>query len=305
MINEVTLSKSPLAIRIYVYALRVLFSLLQRLSPKLASRLALQVFLTPPRTRASRWERKFEQQGTYDVVRVGDKQLRLLHHGTGSQRALLVHGWGSRGTHLGSYGEALVAAGYGVYSLDGPAHGESTGSSTDMMEFAQAIAVAAQSIGGVDLVVGHSFGAACTLLAIDRCALKAKRLVLISCFADAVFITEAFARFFGISHAVIREMRMRLERRYRNEWDWASLAPKRLIRKYDNPILLIHDLYDDEVPFEHAQELRANHANAQLFSTRNQGHRKILRDRTGIDAAIAFLNASATLPAYPEPIRKI
>lgn len=304
MINEVTLSKSPLAIRIYVYMLRGLFSLLQRLSPKLASRLALNVFLAPPRTRASRWERKFEQQGTRDVVRLGDKQLRLLRHGTGSRRALLVHGWGSRGTHLGSYGEALVQAGYSVYSLDGPAHGESTGSSTDMMEFAHAIAAAAESIHGVDVVVGHSFGAACTLLAIDRCALKTKRLVLISCFADAVFITEAFARFFGIGKTVIHEMRMRLEHRYRNEWEWASLAPKLLIRKYDNPILLIHDLYDDEVPFDHAQALQANHANAQLFSTRNQGHRKILRDRTGIGAAVAFLSESAALSANPEPITK-
>jgi pimeloyl-ACP methyl ester carboxylesterase len=293
MINEVTFNRSPIAVRLYVYLLRGLFRLTGVLSPLLASRLALKVFLTPPRTKASRWERKFEQCGTQEFVSVGNKQLRLLCHGTGNKIVLLVHGWGSRSTHLGSYAESLMQAGYRVYSLDGPAHGESTGSRTDMMEFAQTIATVAKSLGDVDAVVGHSFGAACTLLAVDRFSLQTKQLVLISCFADAVFITDSFARFFRIGEVVIQNMRTLLEGRYKNAWQWGQIAPELLIRRYDRPILLIHDLYDDEVPFEHAQALQSNNPNTQLFSTQKQGHRKILRDRNGIAAAVAFLTAGA------------
>jgi pimeloyl-ACP methyl ester carboxylesterase len=201
--------------------------------PRLASGLALKVFLTPPRTKASRWERKFEQSGTRQFVKAGDKQLRVLVHGTGGKAALLVHGWGSRSTHLGSYAESLAQAGYRVCSVDGPAHGQSTGKCTDMMEFAQAIATVATHVGGADVIVGHSFGAACTLLAIDRFGLEAKRLILISCFAEAVFITESFAHFLRIGKSAIHEMRLRLERKYRNTWSWDRIAPTLLIHSFN------------------------------------------------------------------------
>jgi len=296
MINENSLSKSHLSIRLHIFLLRGLFQLLERISPWLASRLALKVFLTPPRTKASRLENKFEQQGASEYVCLGNKQLRILRHGSGGRTVLLVHGWGSRATHLGGYDSALMQAGYCVYSLDGPAHGESTGVATDMMEFSETIALIVDHLHGIDAVVGHSFGAACTLLAIDRFGMKVKQLVLISCFADAIFITEIFARFFRIGQSVIRDMRALLERRYQDAWQWENIAPRLLIRNLDNPILLIHDLYDDEVPFVHAQTLHSSNAKTQLFSTRMQGHRKILRDKKGINAAVAFLSETAPNP---------
>ncbi|GAB2913883.1 alpha/beta hydrolase [Paraburkholderia jirisanensis] len=293
VINEVSLARSPLAVRLYVQVLRCLFRILSFVSLRLASSLALKVFLTPPRTTASRWERRFEGLGTRQFVTVGDKQLRVLTHGAGDKTALLVHGWGSRSTHLGSYAESLVQAGYRVCSVDGPAHGHSTGKCTDMMEFAQAIAIVAQHVGPIDVVVGHSFGAACTLLSIDRFGLKAEKLILISCFAEAVFITESFARFLRIGKAAVHDMRLRLERKYRNAWSWERISPTQLIRTYRNPILLIHDMQDDEVPVQHAQLLQSNNPNAQMFFTENQGHRKILRDKRGIAAAITFLADTA------------
>ena len=293
MINEVTLAKSPVTVRLYVRMLRLTFWALQRMSRNLASLLALRIFLTPPPTKTSRWERSFEQQGTQDFVELDGKRLRVLFHGTGAGTVLLVHGWGSRGTHLGSYAESLAKAGYRVCTMDGPAHGQSTGSGTDMIEFAQAIARVARHVGGVDVIVGHSFGAACTLLAIERFGLRTGKLVLISCFADAVFITESFARFFRIGQSVIRAMRHRVEHRYGNQWTWEQLAPARLIKAYSRPVLVIHDESDVEVPFEHARALCKNHGNARLVSTQGQGHRKILRDKKAIAATVAFLKNAA------------
>jgi pimeloyl-ACP methyl ester carboxylesterase len=296
MINDVTLRKSPIGVRIYIYLLRMLFPILEWLSTKLASRLALRIFLTPPQSRASRWERSFEQRGTRDVVRLGSKRLRLLRHGAGSKTALLVHGWGSRSTQLGSYAESLISAGYCVYSLDGPAHGESTGSSTDMIEFANGVALAAEQLSDLDVVVGHSFGAACTLLATDRFALKTKRLVLISCFADVRFIMEAFARFFRIGMPVVDDMRRQLEHRYKNTVRLDQVSPRLLIRNYRKPVLLIHDQDDEEVPIEHARTLQSGNANVRLFATEKLGHRKILRDDSAISAIVAFLNEATPLP---------
>lgn len=293
MINELMLSKSSLAVRLYVKLLRGVFILLGLFAPSAAARLALKVFLTPPRTRASRWERNFESVGAEEFILVGDKRIRLLRHGHGVKSALLVHGWGSRGTHLGSYAEALAQVGYTVVTMDGPGHGSSSGSSTDMMEYAQAIAAAADHIGHVDVVVGHSFGAACTLLSLNLFSLSTDRLVLISCFADAIFITDLFARFFRIKPPVIRGMRELLERRYGNTWKWEGIAPTILIQAFNSPILLIHDLYDNEVPFTHAEELQKSSDQSLLFRTEGHGHRKILRDKRAVQATITFSTKGA------------
>ncbi|OXI77863.1 hypothetical protein CFB50_36675 [Burkholderia sp. AU33423] len=89
--------------------------------------------------------------------------------------------------------------------------------------------------------------------------------------------------------------RVRLERRHRNAWRWDQIAPARLIRGFDRPILSIHDEDedDDEVPFRQAQERHSNHIDARLLSTWKPGHRKISRDKTGIAATLAFLNELA------------
>lgn len=293
MLTEESLRSSPLGIRSYIYFLRSCFMALGKLSPKLAGHVALSVFLRPPRIRASNWEREFAEKGIPHDLSVGEKKIRLLEHGKGKKKALLVHGWGSRGTHLGSFAIGLLNEGYTVYSLDGPAHGDSSGKTTDMFDFASSIVEANRFIGNADTIISHSFGAGCTLLATAKLGLPKSNLVLISCFSDAKFITEQFAKFFHISESSIEQMRLHLQKRFNNAWTWECLAPERLIANVAGPVLIIHDTDDLEVPIDHAILLAKKARYSRRHSTSKQGHRKILRDRSAVDAAINFLRDCA------------
>ena len=275
----------------YIKLLRSMLVLMSRLSPRTASKIALHIFLTPPKTKLSKSEQAFESKCTQEFVDFNNKRIRLLRYGKGDRVCMLVHGWGSRGTHLSRYADALVKSGYTVYVFDGPAHGCSTGTTTDMVEFAQSIAAAAKQLKHVDAIIGHSFGAACTLLSITRYGLNTNQLVLISCFADAIFITESFAHYFRLKPSIIQGMRELLELRHNRTWAWEDIAPALLIRSIYKHILLVHDLNDDEVPFEHAKLLQANNPHVDIFTTQKQGHRKILRNRAGIEAAVSFLTS--------------
>jgi pimeloyl-ACP methyl ester carboxylesterase len=63
--------------------------------------------------------------------------------------------------------------------IDLPAHGIEAGGSTHAFEMADAIEIAGNALGKVDIVVAHSLGAMATAVAMQS-SLKADRLVLLA-----------------------------------------------------------------------------------------------------------------------------
>lgn len=276
--------------RIILFCLRSIFRVLSALSRRLAGRLALRFFLTPPGVRIPNRERRYYANARGRRLRVGSEEVNVLEWGEG-RPVLLVHGWGGRATHLAAFIDPLVAQGYRVVSFDGPAHGYSTGRRADMFEFAAAIAEVASRSGPAPALIGYSFGAACTLLAVSRLGLATGKIVLIACPASAIAITEDFGHFLAISPAAIRDMRERLMHRYGNRWTWEQLAPRELITATRQPVLLIHDTDDREVPFDSALSLREAYPPSVLFSTTGYGHRGVRRAPEAVQKTIEFLGS--------------
>ncbi|NJM25968.1 MAG: alpha/beta hydrolase [Bacteroidia bacterium] len=77
---------------------------------------------------------------------------------------LFVHGWAGRGTQFRKFIEFAVEHGYQAAAIDGPAHGRSDGSKTNLLEFAEAIQI---SVGVLKpaAIVAHSFGGVASLYA--------------------------------------------------------------------------------------------------------------------------------------------
>lgn len=288
MINDAVLSKAPLGLRLYVKVLRGVFLLLRPFST-LSGKLAVRLFTTPKRKQASRWERDFEQRGKVSHVTVAGNALRLLTHGSGPKTVLLMHGWGGRASQMGSFAEAFVAAGYKVVSVDGPAHGGSSGKSSDLIGFSQAVAGVVAHLQGVEAIVGHSLGAASTLLALSQHTLDVKKLVLVSCFSDGVFITEEFGRFFRVGRDGMQAMRNQMETHYNHTVTWQGISPRATIKDCTQPVLLIHDRDDEDTPFQQTLELQVSYPAASVFATDNAGHYQILRDARAINTAVAFV----------------
>jgi pimeloyl-ACP methyl ester carboxylesterase len=207
---------------------------------------------------------------------------------------LLVHGWEGRGAQLGAFVAPLVDAGLSVVAFDAPGHGDSPDSQLYLTDLADCIADVAEAIGPLHAIIAHSFGAAATLLAHARANVEATRTVMI---APNVIIDDAVARFAKLV-GLDDPDRVALERRLARHTGISldALSLDNLTSGCESALLVVHDRDDREVPFVHGDRLAAAWPNAQLRTTDNLGHRRILRDPAVIDATVEFIRHGVPLP---------
>jgi pimeloyl-ACP methyl ester carboxylesterase len=274
--------------KIMLTIIRRSFKVLGSIAPFLAERMALRIFLSPPRHNIPEWHRPFLSSAKKSEISISNKTIKLYQWGSGPS-ILLVHGWGGRGSQMSAFINPLVSAGYSVFALDGPAHGESSGTQTDMFEFALAIKAAFEVVGSPYAIIAHSFGSACTLLAMREHTIAVSKLILMGCPSSAIWVTENFADKLAISKKIVSGMRKQLEKRYGNKWSWEDLSLVNMIKSINCPILLVHDYDDHEVPYEHALALAKANLRCEVFLSTKQGHRRILRAPEVINKSLEFI----------------
>jgi pimeloyl-ACP methyl ester carboxylesterase len=271
-----------------IRAVRAAYGLLCKAVPQLAARLAYAQLARPPRAAAGDRHHALRQQAFSRRIRFGDGELALLEWGQGPA-VLMVHGWGSHATHMGRMIGPLVGAGFRVIAFDAPAHGMSSGRSTDLVQFASAIASVAAYAGPLHAVVGHSFGAAMAMYAWRDWGVEAERMVLISSFEHCNWFVEAFGRHVGLTTGVLERVRQMLVRLYGGRLDWSRMSVADMVRAVDFPVLIVHDQDDDEIPFEHGLALAGARPGAQFKATRGHGHQLVVRNADVIDGVVRFL----------------
>jgi pimeloyl-ACP methyl ester carboxylesterase len=285
----------------FVHAtVRPLLGGLSRVAPGPASRLALRLFLTPPRFKTPMREIWWATEAEAFEVPFGGGKLAAWRWGWRGPTVLLVHGWAGRGRQLGAFAEPLVEAGYRVIAFDAPGHGLSTGSRSSLPAMAAAVTAMVRHAGGVAAIVAHSLGAMATTLALGRpgmfdgsatggTPLPIERLVFVSPSVDMTGATRHFGEMTGFNAEVVRRLRAGLERRF--GFRWPELQGLRIAPSMTRPLLVVHDRDDPEVPWREARDLAAYWPGARLRTTRSLGHRRILRD----DAVVASATRFATL----------
>ncbi len=173
-----------------------------------------------------------------------------------------------------------------MVTFDAPGHGASSGRLSSGPEFARAALAVATAVGPVSAVVGHSLGGFASALAIER-GLGARRAVFISPSANVNTYSAQFASLLGVRDPVMASMRARLERRLGFEWkqmDVPRFAPAMRI-----PLLVIHDREDREVRWDDGAAIAAAWPGAQLVTTTELGHHRIVSDGAVIRQVLAFL----------------
>lgn len=259
-------------------------------SKEWGARLAARLFLTPHRRPLPAREREWLGTAERLTFAVAGFRLAASSFAKEGRPVLLVHGWEGRGTQLGAFAEHLVAAGLRPIAIDLPAHGESPGKRSNLLEFAAAITGVVEELGGVAGIVAHSFGAAATTVALRR-PLAVERLVYLAPSEDFDFFPRVFGQWLRLEPELPRRMQRLIERRFGIQWEelrGAVLAPG-----MRQPLLVVHDQEDRDVPWEHGKTYAERWPGARLLSTRGLGHRKILRDGGVIAEAVGFLRPTA------------
>ena len=286
----------PLPMKLYFFALTVSFKVLGFVSPALAGRPALRLFMTPPNFGIPRRERKFREQAILSHLIVRDRKISIRTWGDdGLPTVLLSHGWGGRCTQLQAFIQPLLDAGYRVLGFDIPGHGDSEGKFTNMLDVASIIAEIQKNKGPFEAIIGHSFGTGTALLSIDKFGVKTNKLVLIAYFADIRFITKLFGELFALRESTLNAMQdialTKLRDTYGISWQWDEISPVNTIQSFQGKILMIHDDQDHEVPYSQAEQLQEVVPQAQVLTTSGFGHRKILMNKDVIITTVDFIKS--------------
>jgi len=261
------------------------------LAPDLAGAWAERLFLTPPRRRveASAFD-LIDARSSFLVHKA--RHIAVWEWGWKSREApavLLAHGWGGHAAQMRAFVFALLGAGYRVVGFDQPAHGLSEGQLTSLVDFADVLAAVAANHGPVHAVIAHSLGAAATGFAMAR-GLPIGNAVLVSPPSDVAGYSRRFARWHWIPEPVRRSMQAAIEERYGVRWEELALA--RLAPRLTARALVIHDRDDRVVPWKQGANFTSQWPGARMLTSETLGHLRILEDRTVIEAAVNFIQAS-------------
>ncbi len=207
---------------------------------------------------------------------------------------MLVHGWESRSTHWHAWVAALLAAGFRVSALDLPAHGHSSGASTNVVEAGRAVLAFSQQLGAVHGLVGHSMGSAAALYAFAH-GMRVKASVHLSGPVSARKVMQGVARMGGLDAAGTEALLKAFEARTGVPLDTMELPA--LAPGLRHPAVILHDPADPEVPFRASRELADAWPQARLVETPGTGHRRILRDASVIEEGVRTLQAAVETAA--------
>ena len=263
--------------------LRAAFRALGTIAPPLAVRWAERVFGSPPRLQAR--SSPIFASGHRFYLDVRGERLAAWSWGDGPT-AVLLHGWAGRSEQLGSFVPPLLAAGFCVVALDAPGHGDSTGRSSSVLAFADALEAVAARVGPVHAFVGHSAGAAAGALAMHR-GVPVGKAVFLAPVASLSDVVTRFAWQLQIAPWIADAMRSRFESRLGVPMSALEVPP--LVRGARAPLLVFHDPEDREVPWHDGAAIAQAWPGARLIDAPRVGHNRILRDPGVIAQATSFL----------------
>ena len=222
---------------------------------------------------------------------------------------LMVHGWNGRAGQLAAFVEPLVALGYEVVAFDAPGHGESPGTRSSLVHFAEAVHEVIEELrpmlGPIHAIVAHSMGGPAVVYAMRRwrerqgpngieraladSELPVRRFVLIAPPIDVNEFLSSFVRMTALGARAEALMKARVEKKLGVAFDDLYAPP--IARTLRAPALVLHDQEDREVPIDRGRRLAAAWPAATLVETRGLGHVRILADPGVVARVVEFVAA--------------
>jgi pimeloyl-ACP methyl ester carboxylesterase len=224
-----------------------------------------------------------------ETVAIGTRSAVMYRWGTGPETVLLVHGWRGRGSQFAAIIEALESPARTVIAFDAPGNGDSPGTSTDLRDYLALIRSVAEDAGGLDLLVGHSFGVIGIFVAV-REGVRARGLVSIAGTSTMNYTYDTFANALGMPRHLSSLLRRKIER---DSFDGDTGIWQRFVAELDptdqTPLLVIHDRDDRIVASSQADLIAGAHVGpTTVLFTNGLGHTRVLGDPTVGRAIVDF-----------------
>ena len=268
--------------------MKSLFSAGSLIAPGLAGNLAFRLYNQPrPATSLSALEKEIALIGLQKLaqankfrVSCGSTEVQGYHFPRKAPKGtiILVHGWTSQASHLMGLVAPLMEQDFSVVSFDFPAHGQSSGHTTNIVECAKALQCVASLFAEIHGIVAHSFGGPVTGLALagvsaGKPGFEVGKIALIACPNEAAYITRGFGDAIGLTPKAQNDFEAEFEALC--ECPLESFTGSHYFSRIDRPMLVLHGDTDCEIP--HAHGLRYGELeHCDFVSLKDIGHRDIL-----------------------------
>jgi len=280
--------QTPLPLKI----VRWVYPKLERIAPALAHRYFIRLFFSPLRYKPTDKERKAETFATKFTVTVDNKRIQGYTWGQDEKQpyVLVVHGWAGRATQFRRFIKPLHAAGYRVIGFDGPAHGNSEGKKTTILEFEKTLQKFYEKFGEPAAVIAHSFGGGVVLFSAMN-GLNVSKLINIGSPTIGDEIINTFLRAINASVATGEFFKKFMIKNYGKTFD--EFTALHFVKHLPSPVnlLLVHDEDDREVSMKHPEALVKIYPHVRLIRTKGLGHTRILKDDAVISQCIDFIKS--------------
>jgi len=261
-------------------------NLAARLTPQRFRAEAGRRFITPRVRRQSDTGRDFLHQ----LERADfDGPLGRQRAWTGGDGPLVFfqHGWEADSADLATLAEAVMARGARVCLIDGPAHGESEGSTATLLDFAAGLGTAARTFGQPDAVAAHSMGLPACVIAMRRHGLAPSRVAGIAGPDSLPANVRYQGGHMGMSETAIRRLLEAVSFRLGEPADGLSIV--REAHALTAQALIVHGRGDVITPPEAGERIAAAWPGAELVMFDGLGHRAVLRHPDVVTRVSGFL----------------
>tara|TARA_B100000900_G_scaffold410078_1_gene427170 strand:+ start:138 stop:1004 length:867 start_codon:yes stop_codon:yes gene_type:complete len=261
----------------------------QQISTSLATRVALYLFFRPQRFKRPFREQEMHEQSlkTNCYIPKIDKEIQVFRLAGKGPKVLLLHGWSGRGTQLFAFADELRKSNAEVVTFDMPAHGESLGNKTNIVELVACIKEVHAKYGPFDHAIAHSMGSMALLRAL-RNGILMKSVAIIGSGDKIRNVFYRFSEQLQFSDKVTERMIQTVEKKFGMNLE--SYSSSMSLEYLEMPLLIVHDKDDKETPFIYSKDLHEITNNSELLLTTGLGHHRILRDSKTVQRIVQFIN---------------
>jgi pimeloyl-ACP methyl ester carboxylesterase len=250
---------------------------------------AYQAFFSLSQYEVKPRDREIISRGKNDRLPFDGGELAVTTWGEAGPAVLLMHGWGGSRAQMTGFVDPLLEAGYRVVSYDQPAHGESDGRMTNLLEIAPTMDLVREREGNFDAIIAHSFGTLITSYAlVNRTFPPPARLAYFGSFNRLMDSLPRFQVQAGLPDAIVEGLlSMFYENFDKDVLD--SIVNEAMTQKIDIPALMFHDNADNVTPIEDSRAVARAWKSARLIETEGLGHRGALQSKEVHAQVVGFL----------------
>ena len=265
------------------------------LDPKVESQAIVKkiyrAFFTPNKYEVKSTDEAIIARGKNYRIPFEGGELAVTTWGESGSTVLLMHGWGGARAQMTGFVEPLLAAGYRVVAYDQPAHGESDGNMTNVLEIAPTMDLVMQREGKFDVVIAHSFGTLITSYAlVKRNFPSPSKLVYLGSFNRLLDSLPRFQALANLSDELIHGLRDMISEKFGRDV-LEAIINENLVQHIHIPALMFHDRADNVTPVEDSRAIANAWSDAQYIETNGLGHRGALQSVDVHEQVITFLKS--------------